>query len=179
MIDLSVTAIGQRTLAECLAIYEELKPSLSLEFLELAIGTRCDLSLIPAHIPLIVHHRCLYEGSHKLPFSLAAKETWKGYQERVTSRDVRLLSIHPPLRDEIDLDDLKRNRKRLESLLGIPVCLEVMPGEKHWLSVQDFLDQASAFLDIPLLLDLSHINIWASRKQKVTSRTNYTREKRD
>ena len=38
MIGLSMTAIGQRPLPECLAIYEELKGELSLDYLELAVA---------------------------------------------------------------------------------------------------------------------------------------------
>jgi hypothetical protein len=49
----------------------------------------------------------------------------------------------------------------LESLLGIPVCLEMMPATNYWLSADDFCTQPDALADIPLLLDISHINLWA------------------
>ena len=165
MIGLSMTAIGQRPLPECLEIYEALKGQLSLDFLELAVGTRCDLSLIPTDIPLVLHDRCLYEGAHKLPFALAAPESWEGYRQRIASRDVRLLSVHPPLRSEMSLDGIRRNRDALESLLGIPVCLEVMPVPHYWLSADDFCTQPDALTDIPLLLDISHINLWAMGRE--------------
>jgi len=165
MIGLSLTAIGQRALPECLAIYEQLKRPLSLDYLELAVGTRCDLSLIPTDTPLVLHDRCLYEGAHKLPFSLAAPETWEGYRQRLVGRDVRLLSVHPPLRSEMSLDSIRRNRDALESLLGIPVCLEVMPSPHYWLSADDFRDQPDALADIPLLLDISHINLWSMGRE--------------
>jgi hypothetical protein len=161
MIGLSLTAIGQRTLPECLEIYEQLKGPLSLDFLELAVGTRCDLSLIPAAIPLALHDRCLYEGAHKLPFSLAAPETWEGYRQRLAGRDVRLFSVHPPRRSDITLEGIRRHRDALESLLGIPVCLEVMPSPHYWLCADDFRSQPAALSGIPLLLDLSHLNLWA------------------
>jgi len=161
MIGLSLTAIGQRPLSECLAIYEELKGELALDFLELAVGTRCDLSLIPTDTPLALHDRCLYEGTHKLPFALAAPESWEGYRQHLASRDVRLLSVHPPLRSEMSLDSIRSNREALESLLGIPVCLEVMPATNYWLSADDFRPQPDTLSDIPLLLDISHINLWA------------------
>jgi hypothetical protein len=161
MIGLSMTAIGQRPLPECLEIYEALKGQLSLDFLELAVGTRCDLSLVPPDIPLVLHDRCLYEGAHKLPFALAAPESWEGYRQRIAGRDVRLLSLHPPLRSEMSLDGIRRNREALESLLGIPVCLEVMPSPHYWLCADDFREPCQALTDIPLLLDISHINLWA------------------
>jgi sugar phosphate isomerase/epimerase len=165
MIGLSMTAIGQRPLSECLEIYEALKGELSLDYLELAVGTRCNLSLIPTDIPLFLHDRCLYEGAHKLPFALAEPESWEGYRQRIASRDVRLLSVHPPLRSEMSLDGIRRNRDALESLLGIPVCLEVMPSPHYWLSAEDFRDQPDALSDIPLLLDISHINLWAMGRE--------------
>lgn len=161
MIGLSMTAIGHRPLPECLEIYGALKGQLALDFLELAVGTRCDLALIPTDIPLVLHDRCLYEGAHKLPFSIAEPDSWHGYRQRIISRDVRLLSVHPPLRSEMSLDGIRRNREALESLLGIPVCLEVMPATNYWLCADDFCTQPDALTDIPLLLDISHINLWA------------------
>jgi hypothetical protein len=165
MIGLSLTAIGQRTLTECLAIYEQIKGPLSLDYLELAVGTRCDLSLIPTDIPLVLHDRCLYEGAHKLPFSLAAPESWEGYRQCLVGRDVRFLSVHPPRRCDLSLDGIKRHREALELLLGIPVCLEVMPSPHYWLSAEDFCDQPDALSELPLLLDISHINIWAMGRE--------------
>jgi hypothetical protein len=61
----------------------------------------------------------------------------------------------------MSLDGIRRNRDALEFLLGIPVCLEVMPSPHYWLSADDFCDQPDALADIPLLLDISHINLWA------------------
>lgn len=165
MIGLSLTAIGQRALPECLEIYGALKGPLSLDYLELAVGTRCDLSLVPPDIPLVLHDRCLYDGAHKLPFALAAPESWHGYRQRIASCDVRLLSVHPPLRSEMSLDSIRRNREALESLLGIPVCLEVMPATNYWLCAEDFCTQRDALSDIPLLLDISHINLWAMGRE--------------
>ncbi len=158
---LSVTAIGQRELSECLAIYDTLKEKLSLEFLELAVGTRCDLTEIPTEISLVIHHRCLFDGLYKIPFSLAEPDTWKEYQKGLSDRLVRIVSVHPPKRTEISLDDLKRNRDNLESLLGVPVCLEVMPNDSYWLSEEDFRATPERISDIPILLDVSHVNIWA------------------
>jgi hypothetical protein len=74
MIGLSMTAIGQRPLPECLAIYEQLKGLLSLDYLELAVGTRCDLSLIPTDIPLALHARCLSVTYESLPVRFAQYE---------------------------------------------------------------------------------------------------------
>lgn len=165
MIGLSTTAIGQRPLSECLAIYEKLKAELSLDYLELAVGTRCDLSLIPPDIPLALHDRCLYDGSYKIPFSIAEPESWEEYRQRIIGRDVRIFSVHPPRRGELSLDGLKRHCDALEALLGIPVCLEVMPAPNYWLSAEDFRNQPDALSDIPLLLDISHINLWTKGRE--------------
>lgn len=165
MIGLSTTAIGQRPLSECLAIYEKLKAELSLDYLELAVGTRCDLSLIPPDIPLALHDRCLYDGSYKIPFSIAEPESWEEYRQHIIGRDVRIFSVHPPRRGELSLDGLKRHCDALEALLGIPVCLEVMPAPNYWLSAEDFRNQPDALSDIPLLLDISHINLWTKGRE--------------
>jgi sugar phosphate isomerase/epimerase len=65
----------------------------------------------------------------------------------------------------MSLDSIRRNRNALESLLGIPVCLEVMPSPHYWLSADDFCTQSDALSDIPLLLDISHINLWAMGRE--------------
>ncbi|WP_107666820.1 hypothetical protein [Cyanothece sp. BG0011] len=158
---LSVTAIGARPLEECLNIFETLKDPLGLDFLELAVGSRCDLSKIPKDSPLVIHHRCLFDGLYKLPFSLAHPETWEEYRHRLRDRNVKMISIHPPMRKEISFDELKQNRDKLEALLGIPVCLEVMPNDAYWLSEEDFSKKHQDIRDIPILLDISHVNIWS------------------
>ncbi len=158
---LSVTAIGARPLEDCLNIFETLKEPLELDFLELAVGSRCDLSKIPKNIPLVIHHRCLFDGLYKLPFSLGQPKTWEAYKQRLSDRKVELVSVHPPIKKEITFDDLKRNRENLESLLGFPVCLEVMPNDSYWLSEEDFRATPGRLSDIPILLDISHVNIWA------------------
>lgn len=159
---LSITAIGARPLEDCLNIFESLFETLALDFLELAVGSRCDLSKIPKDIPLVIHHRCLFDGLYKLPFSLAQPDTWGEYKERLSDRKVHLVSIHPPMKKEITFVDLKRNRDDLESLLKIPVCLEVMPNNSCWLSEEDFRETPERLSDIPILLDISHVNIWAN-----------------
>lgn len=167
MLGLSITAIGARPLQECLNIYQQLQPKLQLDFLELAVGSRCDLTQIPQDIPLVLHNRCLFEELIKLPFSLAEPDTWQDYMNRLSDRNVKMISVHPPKRSEITLTHLKQNRDSLESLLGVPVCLEVMPNENWWLCKEDFVERPQDLSDIPLLLDISHVNIWAKGRESV------------
>ncbi|WP_232285780.1 hypothetical protein [Crocosphaera chwakensis] len=96
-----------------------------------------------------------------MSFSLAHPETWEEYRHRLSDRNVKMISIHPPMKKEITFDELKRNREDLEESLGIPVCLEVMPNDAYWFSEEDFSKAHGDIKDIPLLLDISHVNIWA------------------
>ena len=150
---LSITAIGQRPIKECIEIYYQLQQPLGLDYLELAIGSNCELSQIPENIPLVIHNRCLYQHGKRLPFSLIQSETWADYRSSLSDRKVLALSIHPPKLHEAFGEQVKVRRQALEQYMGVLVMLEVMPSPAYWLS-QDNL------LDVPLLLDLSHINIW-------------------
>jgi hypothetical protein len=87
-------------------------------------------------------------------------------------RNVLMFSVHPPKKsllrgDEMALRGVTRLRAELEEYLSIPTCLEVMPNNAYWLSMGDclWIDKS-----VPLLLDLSHINIWAQGKEYVTKR---------
>jgi len=153
MIGLSITAIGQRPIKECIEIYYQLQQSLGLDYLELAIGSNCELNQIPKDIPLVIHNRCLYDNGKRLPFSLIHSETWENYKNQLCDRTVLALSVHSPKLHEAFQEQVLTQRQALERYMGIPVLLEVMPSPAYWLS-QDNL------LDVPLLLDLSHINIW-------------------
>lgn len=150
---LSITAIGQRPIEECVAIYYQLQQPLGLNYLELAIGSNCELSRIPADIPLVIHDRCLYENGKRLPFSLLKPETWTNYKALLRDRVVFALSVHPPKIDEALAGDIIACRQALEDYMQVPVVLEVMPSSNYWLSHNNLIN-------VPLLLDLSHINIW-------------------
>ena len=153
MIGLSITAIGQRPIKECIEIYYQLQQSLGLDYLELAIGSNCELNQIPEDIPLVIHNRCLFQNGKRLPFSLIQPETWADYRNSLRDRPVLALSLHPFKLHEAFQEQVLAQRQALEQYMEIPVLLEVMPSPAYWLS-QDNL------LDVPLLLDLSHINIW-------------------
>jgi len=96
MIGLSITAIGQRPIKECIEIYYQLQQSLGLDYLELAIGSNCELNQIPKDIPLVIHNRCLYDNGKRLPFSLIQPATWASYKNQLCDRTVLALSVHPP-----------------------------------------------------------------------------------
>lgn len=165
MLGLSITAIGQRDFAECLSIYETLKPQLNLDFLELAVGSRCDTRYIPDDMPLIIHHNCLYDNALKIMFKLMDKNTWVDYYQRIKGKNIQLFSIHPPKKKDATLEQVLDYRQELENYLDIPVCLEVMPYKDDWLFADDFVDYSLS--KIPLLLDISHINIWAKSQEDI------------
>lgn len=151
---LSITAIGLRPIEECIAIYRMLQVPLGLDYLELAIGSNCDPNRIPTDIPIVLHDRCLVSSGRRLPFSLLCEETWVPYIRFVEERKVLGMSVHPPKREEASLSAAIRHRDRLESVLGVAVMLEVMPSPVYWCS------EGTLPPDAPLLLDVSHVNIW-------------------
>ncbi|MGG6263303.1 hypothetical protein ACQ4M3_35305 [Leptolyngbya sp. AN03gr2] len=154
MIGLSTTAIGMRPMTAAIEIYHKLQEPLSLEYLELAIGTCNDLTNIPPDVPLVIHDRALYQGTQRLPFSLMNPNSWCAYRSLTQQRSVLALSIHPPRLHEAEQDDLRTARSKLEDYLEIPVLIEVMPSCEYHNSKNSIIPA------VPLLLDVSHINLW-------------------
>ncbi len=150
---LSTTAIGHRPLGECIDIYRHLESELKLEYLELAVGTCNSLDIIP-DMKLVLHDRCLFSNKRRIPFSLLRHSTWQKYKQVIEGKEVVLLSIHPPERKMCSWYDVVRARAELEDYMQVPVALEVMPAPHYWCYKEDSL------LDIPLCLDISHVNIW-------------------
>ncbi len=153
---LSITAIGKREFTDCLSIFNTLKQPLQLDYLELAVGSRCDLSLVPDDLPIVLHHQCLHHNKLRLPFSLIDKSTWKRYREAIVGKNVLMWSIHAPLIKEVNRLDFQNLVWELTEYMNIPICVEVMPFPEFYLSTF-----TSTFTtNIPLLLDVSHVNIW-------------------
>jgi len=164
MIGLSITAIGQRPIKECIEIYYQLQQPLGLNYLELAIGSNCELSQIPEDIPLVVHNCCLDQNGRRLPFSLIQPDTWANYRSSLRDRQVLALTVHPPKLQEALGEQVLTQRQAIEQYMEVPVMLEVMPSPAYWLSQNNLLD-------VPLLLDLSHINIWHKANFKQVEKT--------
>jgi len=93
-----------------------------------------------------------YDGK-RLPFLLLKPGTWTNYKRLLRDRVVFALSVHPPKIDEALAGDIIGCRQALEDYMQVPVVLEVMPSSNYWLS-------HNSLIDVPLLLDISHINIW-------------------
>jgi len=165
MIGLSTTAIGMRPLESAIEIYHELQAPLGLEYLELAIGTCNTLNKIPSEIPLVIHDRALYQGNQRLPFSMMEPDTWVDYRSIIQQRSVIAMSVHPPRLYEAQLEDIQTARTQLEDYLEIPVLLEVMPSDEYHNS------KNSVIPTVPLLLDVSHINIWHQANVDAVRRT--------
>jgi hypothetical protein len=163
MLGLSITAIAQRPFSECLEIYRRLKPKLNLDYLELAVGSRCNIHQLPDNEPLVLHNSCLYDGAIKLQFKLTDKSTWSRYREQIKNKNILLFSLHPPQKQESDWKSIYFLRYELEDYLGIPVCFEVMPYKNFWLYKSDFEERLCE--STPLLVDISHVNIWEKSNQ--------------
>ena len=151
---LSITAIGLRSLTECLNIFQTLKSSLSLDYLELAIGSKCSVDSNYQNIPLILHDSCLCGRHVRHRLDPLQPKTWKVYADFIDHHDVLALSLHPPLKRYCTQQELEMAMNQMQRLLQVPVYLEVMPNPEYWCSSKQDL------IDFPLLLDVSHINIW-------------------
>ena len=154
MLGLSITAIGMRPFPECWEIWQKLQNSLNLEFLELAIGSVCDVNYDYENIPLILHNSCLYKGRTRHRLDIFDSQTWKIYENFILNNNVLGISIHPPLKRYCDRLELEKALQTLQSSLEIPIYLEIMPSPEYWCSSIETL------VTFPLLLDVSHVNIW-------------------
>jgi len=93
---LSITAIGLRSLAECMDIFNILKTPLKLDYLELAIGSKCEIDYDYRDIPLILHDSCLYDRYSRYRLDPLRSRTWKPYADFISSHNVLAVSLHPP-----------------------------------------------------------------------------------
>ena len=161
---LSITAIGVRTFDECWDIYHTLKPTLKLDYLELAIGSKCEIDRDYQNIPLILHDSCLYDLYFRYKLNPLQPRTWKAYAEFIDNHNVLAVSLHPPLKRYCTQKELEVATIEMQKMLQVPVYLEIMPSAEYWCS------SIQTLIDFPLLLDVSHVNIWhqgneiASRK---------------
>ncbi|MBE9010965.1 hypothetical protein IQ250_12175 [Pseudanabaenaceae cyanobacterium LEGE 13415] len=165
MLGLSITAIGLRPLSDCLTIFDQLRQPLQLDFLELAIGSPCEMDANYPNVPLILHDSCLYRNGFRCRLMLNQPRSWKPYAEFVETHEVAALTLHAPLRKDYEQSQLEDALKALEQTVQVPVYVEVMPSPEYWCSSVDTLVQH------PLLLDVSHVLIWHQGDRVRTERT--------
>lgn len=151
---LSITAIGMRSITDCLNIFNTLKNPLELEFLELAIGSNCDINFDYQDIPLVLHDSCLYDHNFRYKLNALQPKTWKPYADFIEHHNVLALSLHPPLKRYCNQQELETALIKMQDILKVPVYLEVMPSSEYWCS------SIQTLIDFPLLIDVSHVNIW-------------------
>ena len=162
---LSITAIGLRSIEECLGIFHTLQRSLNLDYLELAIGSKCDVNFDYDCLPLILHDSCLYKNHLRLRLDPLQPKTWYPYAEFIDSHNVLAISLHPPLKRYCSQKDLESATIAMQAALQVPVYIEIMPSNEYWCSCDRSL------VDFPLLLDVSHINIWHGGNSGATQET--------
>lgn len=162
---LSITAIGMRSIEDCLNIFHTLKQPLRLDFLELAIGSNCDVNFDYQDIPLVLHDSCLYNRNLRYKLNLLQPETWKPYADFIACYNVIAVSLHPPLKKYCNQQELESALIQMQTILEVPVYLEVMPSPEYWCS------SLKTLIDFPLLLDISHINIWHQGNSSETQQT--------
>ena len=151
---LSITAIGMRSITDCLNIFHTLKQPLELDFLELAIGSNCDVNFDYQDITLVLHDSCLYDRHYRHKLDPLQPKTWKAYADFTDNHNILAVSLHPPLKKYCNQQELEKALIKMQNILGVPVYLEVMPSPKYWCS------SIKTIVDFPLLLDVSHVNIW-------------------
>jgi hypothetical protein len=154
MLGLSITAIGMRSLDQCLQIFQTLRQPMQLQYLELAIGSPCGVEVDYGDIPLILHDACLYQERRRLQLSPLLPKTWQAYAAFIVEHDVRAVSIHPPLQRDCGRSQLETGLAQMEKTLQVPVFVEVMPSAEYWCS------SLNTVVEHPLLVDVSHVLIW-------------------
>jgi hypothetical protein len=162
---LSITAIGLRSFDECLDIFYTLKSPLKLDYLELAIGSKCEIDRDYPDIPLILHDSCLYDRYFRYKLDPLQPLTWKTYADFTASHQVLAVSLHPPLKSYCSQKELEVAMMKMQKALQVPVYLEIMPSDKYWCS------SIQTLIDFPLLLDVSHVNIWYQSNTTATKET--------
>ena len=162
---LSITAIGLRSFTDCLDIFHTLRKPLELNFLELAIGSDCDVNYNYQDIPLVIHDSCLYEYHYRYKLNSLQPKTWKPYADFIEQHNVVAVSLHPPLKKYCTQQELESALIKMQNIFGIPVYLEVMPSDQYWCS------SVKTLIDFPLLLDVSHVNIWHQGNMLATQET--------
>jgi hypothetical protein len=175
MIGLSLTAIGNRPLDQALATFTKLQPELNLEYLELAIGVQCDRNANYPDVPLVLHDHCLFKGYQRL-YSNRPSHV-KFYQEFIDTHNVIAMHVHAPRGYSYStLDSAKEYLTNLQaSYPNTLLCVENMPDNHYWLSSV----KECGLLQLPLVLDVSHVNIWAKGDQKLTEEMTSTILERD
>jgi hypothetical protein len=161
MIGLSTTAVGGRMFTDCLKIYAKLEQPLGLEFLELAIGSRAQLSKLPATLPLMIHNDWVYDlNGCRIKADLMTDNGWLKYKQLTQTHTVLGFSWHFPKRSaKYSLADVLRRQVELEQYLERPFSLELMPDATYYGNLDDW--QQDLLQECKLCVDLSHLNIWA------------------
>jgi hypothetical protein len=152
---LSITAIGRRPIEECVNIYYELIDKLGVEYLQLAVGSKCNVEYLDGlDTPFTLHDSCLYEGDSRLFINPLEDTNYDRYKDFIEKHQVSYMGIHPPLKKDCTQRELREGLQYMSKYLGIPVALEIMPSPEYWMSEDNMVP------GVPILLDISHINLW-------------------
>lgn len=165
MIGLSLSAIGGRPLSECLSIAESLAAPLGSQFLELAVGVDCHVAECFGGWPLVLHDNCLRDDSGRRRLDPLNESTWPLYRDFIEANDVLAVGVHAPATVRCSRHELEAAVHSMARALAVPVAVEVMPTPNRWCSSIETL------VDVPLLLDVSHVLIWEGGDEEAAERT--------
>ena len=153
---LSITAIGRRPIEECVSIYYELTDKLGVEYLQLAVGSKCNVEYLDGlNTPFTLHDSCLYEGDSRMFVSLLEDTNYDRYKESIDRHYISYMGIHPPLKKDCTEREVREGLQYMSKRLGVPVAVEIMPSSEYWMS------ENSMVPGVPIILDISHVNLWA------------------
>ncbi|UBF26336.1 hypothetical protein K9N68_33370 [Kovacikia minuta CCNUW1] len=118
MLGLSITAIGMRSIDQCLDIFQALREPMQLQYLELAIGSPCGVEVDYGEIPLILHDACLYQDRMRLRLNPLLPKTWQTYAAFIADHHVQAVSLHPPLQRDCERSQLETALAQMEKTLA-------------------------------------------------------------
>ena len=176
MFGLSATAIGLRSPAQAVAIFEALRGPLELGFYELAIGVINDVDAPYPDVPLVLHDNCLYRGRERLRlrpehgFGLPPEAHLRAYLDFIERHNVLCVHVHAGRRDAGTLAEQERYLRRLQARLPVPLYVEVMPTSRL-AAPQFWASDPQSLPDWPLLLDVSHVKVWCGGDAERTCET--------
>jgi hypothetical protein len=167
MFTLSCTSIGLRPIDECLLIYLNLQNELNIRGLELAVGCLVNIEeVFDNDLNIYLHDRCLYKTVNGIRkrLNFLDPSTHDDIAKFISRNRVKAISYHGPLKNSIDLKDFDAAIDLLSFNLNTPVWVETMINNQYHYGDLDSIGKHD------LLIDISHINIWAKGNHELTEK---------
>jgi hypothetical protein len=165
MYTLSCTAIGLRPIDECTDIYLNLQHDLNVRGLELAVGCLVNIEeVFDENLSIYLHDKSLYklDKGIKRRLDFLNPDTHDDIAYFVSRNKVKAISYHGQPKDYMSLKEFDAAIKLLSFNIDRPVWVETMINSNYHYG--DF----NSIGEHDLLIDISHINLWAKGNHTVT-----------